>query len=128
MVTCPLGFETSGGGVVVVVVVVVVLVVVVAVAVVPVVVVPVEPESDPADGFVSGASCCFRPTPRFASVCRVRAALGRNLLTLFASMSRCVTTVAICGAAQLGRRPAAPGAAAAVTAAMATMAAIVTRR
>ena len=32
----------------------------------------------------------------------MRAAFGRNFFTLFASISLCATTVAICGAAQSG--------------------------
>jgi hypothetical protein len=58
----------------------------------------------------------------------VRVALGWNLRTLFAPISLCATTVAICGAAQFGRFRDDPAAAAVETAATAQAAASVARR
>ena len=106
---------------------VVVVPLVVVVSVVPVVVVPVvvpEPELD--GGEVDVPSCSFRPVERPASVFCVRVALGWNFFTLFAPISLCATTVAICGAAQFGRLD--PAAAAVAMAATAQAAARVARR
>jgi len=108
---------------------VVVVPLVVVVSVVPVVVVPVvvpEPELD--GGEVDVPSCSFRPVERPVSVFCVRAALGWNFFTLFAPISLCATTVAICGAAQFGRLREDPAAAAVETAATAQAAARVARR
>ncbi len=95
-----------------------------SVVVVPVVVVPV-PEPDEVCG---ASSCAFNSVERFASVCWVSAAFGRNFFTLFASISLCATTVAICGAAQLGMVLDDPAAAAVETPATAHAAASMARR
>jgi len=62
------------------------------------------------------------------SVFCVSVPLGRNFCSLFASMSLCWTTVAICGAAQFGMLRDDPAAAAVEMAATAQAAASVARR
>ncbi len=104
---------------------VVVVPLVVVVSVVPVVVVSVG-SPEPVGGEDDVPSCCFSPTARPVSVFCVRAALGRNFFTLFAPISLCATTVAICGAAQFGELD--PAATAARTAATAQAAASVAMR
>ncbi len=83
--------------------------VVVVVPVVPVVVVSVVvPEPDPVGGDGRRSELLLQAGGETrSSVFCVRAALGRNFFTLFAPISLCATTVAICGAAQFGelRRP-----------------------
>ena len=95
---------------------------VVVVLVVPVVV-PLEPE--PEDGVVELSS--YRSVARLVSVLAVSAAFGWNFFTLFA-ISLCWTTVAICGAAQLGVVLEAATATAAAMAATAQAAASVAKR
>jgi hypothetical protein len=112
---------------VVVVVVVAVVVGVVVVVVVSVVVGGIDPPPDPG-GEATEPSCDFRSKARSESVWCVRAALGLNLRTLFAPISLCATTVAICGAAQFGRLRAEPAAPAVQTEATAQTAASVARR
>src|ERR1700760_4542019 len=116
MVSGPAGFETG-----------VDVVPVVVVGVVPVVVVSVGSEPGSV-GTGTVPSSSFRSEERFARVWCVSAAFGRNFFTLFASISLCFTTVAICGAAQFGGLLAEPAAAAVEKPATAHAAASMARR